>query len=69
MVLAEGMCCWKKQKVEKMKQKVEKMKRKVVVVLQAAEDELPNPAVKGQQSREISTVGTVSSFVDGHHRG
>jgi hypothetical protein len=31
--------------VEKMKQKVERMKRKVVVLLRAAEDELPNPAV------------------------
>ncbi len=39
-----------------MKQKVKRMKRKVVVLLRAAEDELPNPAVKGQLSREISTV-------------
>ena len=31
------------------------MKRKVVVVLRAAEYQLPNPAVKGQQSRKIST--------------
>jgi hypothetical protein len=45
------------------------MKLKVVLLLRAAEDELLNPAVEGQQSREIWTVGTDSSFVDGHHRG